>query len=298
MQVPAAAPEPAPAPAPAPVPEPANELRAPEQSAAPWPEDCPPLAGGRVLEVAKISANVGDSPPGAVYVEAHGELQATYAAWRDAAKARGFRVLAEHASERVRAASLIDATGGRAYILMQRGEDDEVAGMFNRGRREPLRLRGPCVAVSTLTRTFDVERSGIGHHNEFRRERVVEHHETRFGHDFDADGELDLLVPTAEPAVCPADLTWTVYLARGGCFHRVGKVGPGDLSYDDGVAATGPRPLLFEAQSTELGDGGSVSTTIRTTYTFNGTGYVRSARNQDSGVCAHCPVKVCRPPKG
>ena len=294
---PIAAPAPALEPAPAPAPALANE-QSPEQSpAAPWPEDCPPLAGGRVLEVARISANVGDSPPGAVYVEAHGELQATYAAWRDAAKARGFRVLAEHTSEYVRAASLIDAKGGRAYILMQRGgEEGELAGMFNRGRSEPTRLRGPCVAVSTRTREFDVERSAIVHNNEFRRERVIEHHETRFGHDFDADGELDLLVPTSAPATCPADLTWTVYLARGGCFHQVGKVGPGDLSYDDGGAAAGPRPLLFEAQSTELGAGGSVSTTIRTTYTFKGARYVRSARDVDRGVCAHCAVEVCRPP--
>ena len=267
----------------------------PPAQAGPWPEDCPPLAGASLLEIARISADVGDSPRGSVYIVARGELQATYAAWRDAARARGFRVLAEHASEQVRAASLIDPAGARAHIPLQRSDGDELAGMFGRGRREPTPLRGPCVAVSPRSRAFDVERGAIGYDGSYHRERRLVVYEARFGHDFDADGELDLLVPTAEPAACPRDLTWTVYLGRGGCFHAVGEVGPGDLEHD-GVVATGPRPLRFWSQASELGDGGVISTTVHSTYTFDGAGYVRSARDQERGVCHHCSVEICRPP--
>ena len=270
----------------------ASESPAP---AGPWPEECPPLVGARVLEIARISANVGDSPRGSVYIVVRGELQATYAAWRDAARARGFRVLAEHASEQVRAASLIDPAGGRAHILLQRSDGDELAGMYGRGRSEPTRLGGPCVAVSPRSRAFDVERGAIGYDGSYHRERRLVVYEARFGHDFDADGELDLLVPTAEPAACPRDLTWTVYLGRGGCFHAVGEVGPGDLEHD-GVVAMGPRPLRFWSQANELGDGGVISTTVYSTYAFDGARYVRSARDQERGVCHHCSVETCRPP--
>lgn len=273
---------------------------APESvAAALWPTDCPPLAGASVVEVARISANIGDSPAGAVFIVARGELRATFAAWRDAATAAGFRVLGEHASERARAVSLIDAEGGRAFMLLQRGPDDELGGVFNRGRREPGRLRGPCVAAPGRSRSFDVERGGIDHDGGYRRERGIEVFETRFGHDLDADGELDLLVPTAATAACPRDLTWTVYLARDGCFHAVGVVGPGELSFENGAgAATGPRPLLFRSERVELGDGGTVATIVRTPYHFADGRYVRGAREQSSGVCFHCPVEICRPPPG
>jgi hypothetical protein len=271
----------------------------PSVPAAPWPEDCPPLVGARVLEIARISANVGDSAKGAVFIVVRGELEATYQAWRDSAKARGFRVVSEHASEGARAASLIDPAGGRAHILLQRSDGDELAGMYGRGRRQPVALRGPCIAVTPRTREFDVERGAIGYDGTYVRERGPVFRATRFGHDFDADGELDLLVPTTGRAACPGDLTWTVYLARGGCFHAVGEVGPGDLSHeneDDGVTATGPRPLLFHRQSNALGDGGVIATEVRSTYTFDGARYVRSAREVTRGVCHHCAVEVCRPP--
>lgn len=269
----------------------------PSVPAASWPEDCPPLAGARVVEIARISANVGDSPKGAAFIVVRGELEATYQAWRDSAKARGFRVVSEHASEGARAASLIDPAGGRAHILLQRSDGDELAGMYGRGRRQPVALRGPCVAVTPRTREFDVERGAIGYDGTYLRERRPVFRATRFGHDLDADGELDLLVPTTDRAACPGDLTWTVYLARGGCFHAVGEVGPGDLSSEnDGAAATGPRPLLLYRQSNALGDGGVVSTEVRSTYTFDGARYVRSAREETRGVCHHCAVEVCRPP--
>lgn len=41
-------------------------------------------------------------------------------------------------------------------------------------------------------------------------------------------------------------MTWTVYLARGGCMHAVGTVGPGELEMGDlQTAEPGPRPLVL-----------------------------------------------------
>ncbi len=261
-----------------------------------WPEQCPRLEGATIVEVSGISANIGDSPAGATYIAARGELAASFVRWCDAAKARGFRVIAEHTGARARAASLVDGAGGRAYLLLQTQGPDELAGMFRHGVGAPVRLRGPCKVVVPRTRVFDVDRSAIVQGGAFRRERVLEQVETHFGHDFDGDGELDLLVPTASAAQCPGDLMWTVYLSRGGCAHAVGEVGPGELEFfSNSEGVTGPRPLVFTKRSTALGDGGSVTTSVRTTYVFKGAGYVRGAREEQKGLCHHCPVEVCRP---
>jgi hypothetical protein len=301
---PVAAPAPAPAtiaaaePAPnGPAPLQPEQPDAPDEPVAlPWPADCPRLPGARVDEIAGISANVGDSPAGATYISVKGDLQTTFAAWRESATSHGYRVLAEHANDHVRVASLIDRGGARAHILMQDGGDGGLNGMFGRGRNPPVRLRGRCVDPPIRTRSFDVERSAIVHGGEFRRERGIQSHESQLGHDFDDDGELDLLVPTRARAACPRDLMWTVYLSRDGCAHAVGEVGPGELESMSEGPTSGPRPLVFRSQAVALGDGGTVQTTITTTYNFDGKRYVRRDRKQERGTCHHCPVEQCHPP--
>lgn len=159
---------------PAPPPESiASEPPAPVAPAPPaWPDDVPPLADAHVIELARISWSVGDSPPGATFIAARGELQATFRAWLDSSTARGFRVLAEHRTEHVRAASLIDGTGRRAHLLLQNDGDRELSGMFNVGRHPQTPLRGRCVAIPSRTQEFTVERHGIDQNGEGRSERL------------------------------------------------------------------------------------------------------------------------------
>lgn len=270
----------------------------PEEPALPWPPDVPPLANARVIEVARISANVGDSPTAATYVVAPGDVHAVTAAWIASAQQHGFRVLAERSNDRVHVASLIDGAGRRANLLMQVDEQGTVAGMFGRGTHAQLPLKGKCGEAPLRTRRFKVDRGAITQNGGYRRELLDVRVESQLGHDLDGDGELDALVPTGDPARCPVDVTWTVYLARGGCMHAVGTVGPGELAtWDLETDAPGPRPLTLEARRNALGDGGVVSTQTRSTYTFDRkkSRYVRTKREEQRGVCHHCPTEECAP---
>lgn len=260
-----------------------------------WPTEVPPLAGAQLLEHARISARVGDSPRGATFIAVRGELQQIFAAWLDAAAARGFRVLAERGTTHVRAASLIDGDGRRASLLLQRDGDDELAGVFNFGHHPQTTLRGPCVPIPTHFREFVVERQGIDQDGQGRAERVRARVEARLGQDLDGDGELDVLVPTDARATCPQDITWTVYLARGACGHAVGVVGPGEIELYDDPLPPGPRPLVFRAQTQALTDEGLMTTTIVSTYSFRGGRYVRTDRARERWGCHHCPLETCTP---
>lgn len=269
-----------------------------EASALPWPPDVPPLAGARVIEVARISANVGDSPTTATYVVASGDVHAMTLAWIASAQQRGFRVLAERSIDGVHVASLIDAAGRRANLLMQVDEQGTVAGMFGRGAHAQVRLKGKCGEAPLRTRRFQVDRGAITHGGGYRREVFEVGVEPQLGHDLDGDGELDALVPTGDRARCPGDVTWTVYLARGGCMHAVGTVGPGELeTWDLQTDRPGPRPLTLEARHNALGDGGVVSTKTRSEYAFDRdrSRYVRTKREEQRGVCHHCPTEACTP---
>lgn len=271
----------------------AEEVEA-EPASLPWPVNVPVLPGVRVIEVARISAGIGDSPDGATFVVGRGELHAFANAWIAAAQARGFRVLAARFDDHVHTASFSDGSGRRGNLLLQKSHDGEVAGVFDFGEQKPVKLAGPCVQVPLRERVFAVDRGGITHDGGYRRELVEMRMASRLGYDFDRDGELDVLVPTKDPANCPDDLMWTVYLARGECAHAVGVVGPGDLWTGSEGAGTGPRVLEFESGNTVLGDGGVVKTTIRTTYEFRGGRYVRVKRTPSTGVCHHCPWGSCK----
>lgn len=267
------------------------------EAGLPWPDGVPRLAGATVIETARISANVGGSPAGATYVTAAGEAHVVALAWIAAARAAGFRVLAERAVERVHVASLIDAGGRRAHLLVQADGEGRAAGMFNYGGNPQVRLRGRCVEVALRERRFAVDRGAIGHDGEYRRGTYEQVAASQIGHDFDGDGELDAIVPTTRPAACPEDVTWTVYLARGACMHAVGTVGPGELvTWDLVTDRPGPRPIVMDHEKTELGDGGVISTKVRTTYTFDAASsrYVRRGREDSRGVCHHCPWGTCK----
>ena len=269
-----------------------------EAPTLPWPPDVPPLAGARVIEVARISANVGDSPTTATYVVAAGDVHAVTLAWIASAQQRGFRVLAERSIDRVHVASLIDAAGRRANLLMQVDEQGTVAGMFGRGGHAQVRLKGKCGEAPLRTLRFQVDRGAITHGGGYRRELIDVRVESQLGHDLDGDGELDALVPTSDRARCPVDVTWTVYLARGGCMHAVGTVGPGELvTWDLQIDRPGPRPLTLEAQRNALGDGGVIATKTRSEYVFDRgkSRYVRTKREEQRGVCHHCPTEECTP---
>ncbi|MBL9100474.1 MAG: hypothetical protein JNL82_05940 [Myxococcales bacterium] len=267
------------------------------EAGPPWPDGVPRLAGATVIETARISANVGASPAGATYVTAAGEVHAVALAWIAAARAAGFRVLAERADDHVHVASLIDARGKRAHLLVQTDDEGRSAGMFNYGKHAQVRLRGRCVEVALRERRFAVDRGAIGHGGEYRRGIYEQVASSQIGNDFDGDGELDAIVPTNGRAACPEDVTWTVYLARGACMHAVGTVGPGELATWDLVSdRPGPRPIVMEHDRTELGDGGVISTKVRTTYTFDAASsrYVRQKREESRGVCHHCPWGACK----
>lgn len=93
-------------------------------------------------------------------------------------------------------------------------------------------------------------------------------------------------------------MTWTVYLARGGCMHAVGTVGPGELEMGDlQTAEPGPRPLVLASQRNALGDGGVIGTKVRSTYVFDRrrSRYVRTEREEQRGVCHHCATESCTP---
>ena len=76
--------------------------------------------------------------------------------------------------------------------------------------------------------------------------------------------------------------------------HAVGEVGPGDLVTWTENKGTGPRALEFEADTTVLGDGGVVRTTVKTRYEFRKGRYVRISSAPTTGVCHHCAWEACR----
>lgn len=276
-------------------------MEAPKQEQAPeppWPAGVPPLAGAQVIEIARISANVGDSLAGATFVTAPGEVHAVALAWIASAKAQGFRVMAERSLARVHVASLIDASGKRAHLLVQTEDEGRAAGLFNREKHPQAPLAGRCAEAPLRERRFSVDRGHITHDGGYERGIFDVHVESELGHDFDGDGELDAIVPTADRATCPEDVKWTVYLARGGCMHAVGTVGPGELiTWDLQTDRPGPRPIVMEHERTELGDGGVIRTAVKTTYTFDAkkSRYVQSKREESRGVCHHCAWGECKP---
>ena len=267
-------------------------------AALPWPPAVPPLPGARVIEVARISANVGDYAAGATFVSAPGEVHAVARAWIAAATAGGYKVLAERSLDHVHVASLIDASGKRAHLLLQAEGTDRAAGVFDFSRHPQIPLTGKCVEPPLRARKFSLDRGAITHDGGYQRGLYEVDVHSQIGHDFDGDGELDALVPATDRAACPEDVRWTVYLARGACMHAVGSVGPGELAnWDPPPAAPGPRPLTFQNDRNALGDGGVVQTTVTTSYTFDAkkSRYVQTNRDERKGVCHHCPWGSCKP---
>jgi hypothetical protein len=312
---PAVAPEVAPGPAavaarpeaaPEVVPEPAAAAAAPalaeaeapgddEAPALAAPADVPVVAGMKIIEVARISADVGDSPDGGTYLVVRGELRAIAAAWLAEAQRRGFKVLAERFTDDVHVASLDDGAGRRAHLLLQRSGDGELAGMFNYGKQRQVALKGRCVAVPQREREFEVDYGRIAHGGGYDGGLVLVQRVTELGHDFDGDGELDVLVPTTDRASCPHEVQWTVYLSRGECAHAVGTVGPGELVAWTEWKGTGPRALEFSSETAALGDGGVVKTAVATRHEFDGRKYRRVKRTPSKGVCHHCAWETCKP---
>lgn len=269
----------------------------PEEPSLPWPPGVPQLAGARVIETARISANVGESPAGATFVTAKGEVHAVANAWIAAAKAQGLKVLAERALDGVHVASMIDTAGKRSHLLVQTEDTGRSAGVFDVGKHPQVPLRGRCKEAPLRERKFEVDRGAITHDGGYQRGIYPQNVESQIGHDFDGDGELDAIVPTTHRARCPEDVRWTVYLARGACMHEVGTVGPGELiTWDLETDKPGPRPIVMRQETNALGDGGVVQTRVNTRYVFDAkkSKYVQSSRTEEKGVCHHCPWGGCK----
>lgn len=114
--------------------------------------------------------------------------------------------------------------------------------------------------------------------------------------DVDGDGTRDVLVPVPGPHDCPAQAPLDLYVVRGACGHRVGRV-IGDLE------AALPRPagsralpdLTTSTIDVEQGDPRvpAVRRTDRRTYRFEGGAYRQVDRTSETSVCHHCGTSTC-----
>jgi hypothetical protein len=112
---------------------------------------------------------------------------------------------------------------------------------------------------------------------------------------FDLDGIDDTLVPEPEPGDCTEDFHFAIYVARGACGHRVGRV-YGNIDLTSWSSA--PRHASLPDFSTvterqQQPDPRSPAELRRETrtYRFDGTTYRETNHTVSISVCHHCPAE-------
>ncbi len=217
---------------------------------------------------------------------------AILAAWLSAAKAAGYRVVLVHDD----AASLVTPGGERFWVSVTSDGHGKLAGALGRARKSRPRAPGACVPVPKPDQTFNVHSSGISQDGELL-ESSQSWQVARHTADVDADGELDLLVPILKgnATPCPWNLEYDVYVMRGTCGHRLGRVGPGAPTLEGDVPdASGFFRLKTESNEITYGKRPIPESYDRVIdWAFRGKSYAKLAERKSGGQCHHCAVSSC-----
>ena len=218
----------------------------------------------RDLPAALVAAGLTVIDPG----DATGALRLTVADGRD-----------------VRALVTLDADGGQVVVIAR-----------------PSRARAPgrCVAVPAVRWTTTVHSAGIDWQGQVHRDDTAWTLTTERLADVDGDGVLDAFVPRHRPGDCPETGRYDVYVMRGACGHRVGRLGPG---WPDAATATaavdgsGFRPLSFTATASGTAPNGTLQriTTV-TRFHMGPRGYVRDRTRTTTDTCDDCGGWSCSAP--
>jgi hypothetical protein len=271
-----------------------------------WPADVPAFADVRQVKEERTAR--GDR---LVEFDAGGELDAAWTAWLEAAKALGWKVVAEHGGTRVwwRSASLRHTDGGRrAWLVLRNWGDMGLHGNWSEppapGEREAFEPTGECVAIPH-PRFEIIEHVRISDPTEDRSRELPTYLGTIWWFDLDGDGAVDAAVPQAESAYCPDDVRWTLYVARRDCGYLLGTV-QGTIDGPTLVRAnTGPNRLPIVTTKMERigawpGPGGidanEVVDTTRT-WAFDGVQYIGATTEEQrvKRTCSPgpCPMITC-----
>ena len=187
-----------------------------------------------------------------------------------------------------------DARGARATIA----QDADSGGVSLVARPAHVTPPGRCVVPPAPVWDATVHAGGVDQLGEFHQRDITWRLTTARLADVDGDGVLDAFVPLHATGQCPEDGLYEVYVMRGRCGHRVGRVGPGNLDAATApVARSGYRPLTFVRERTRRGAGG-IPDMVRTTtqFRFVGKTYRASKPVTTAGRCHHCAIWTCTSP--
>lgn len=182
-----------------------------------WPSDLPAIAG---FELAAGAPH--EYPDGSRVVRLtalEGSIGALFDAWCAAVEHAGGRMENLHQGEAERTATVV--IDERRYFVAF-----TTSGQVNAEIRQAVPggppLSSPCLPIPDDSWSSIVTRWG-----ESRRSFRYSFR-TSWAHDFDRDGAPDALVPLPDSRdpqhACPAGIEWDVYVSRGACGHRVGRI--------------------------------------------------------------------------
>jgi len=205
-------------------------------------------------------------------------------------------VIDDRTQDRATVITVEAATGARARIAVDQGG----GAVFLTARPSTTRPPGKCVAIPNGRHTVHVNSMAINQDGERGEGHTFWDFKTERTHDVDGDGIPDAFVPVAKPHACPEEVSFRVFVVRGGCGHEVGVVGPGSFPWDAptvALDASGFRPLTMTAESTSYGKHGIpvMTTTVRRFAVKRGR-YVRVDLKKTAGVCHHCATWHCTSP--
>lgn len=256
-----------------------------------WPTDIPWVEGMRL--------NAEGSTPLVTQLEL--ELDAStrdgerwLAAWSEAAKQKGYDVQLNQKE----GYATLSKDGSKATLLVGQPRGGWLSARFARAAHPPAKLRGPCVPIPERSFAFNVHSAGVDQSGEHLRSDRSWKLATVHWADVDADGELDAFVPNGRPKrKCPWELTYTLYVVRGACGHRVGEVGPGFLvqsSAEKAPDASGFRTLMFQSSWARPGKSFVPLHQTRTVEAAFEAGRYRKTRDDTrGGECHHCAIASC-----
>lgn len=224
-------------------------------------------------------------------IEGVKDPKASYRRLRRELGVEGFKVVVDDEGLTVE-----NADGVRVLIVL----GERSGAIYVTARPNARALRGRCVRPPQRRHQVDVDAGAIDQMGEYHRRQVSWDLATSPRLDVDGDGVLDWFVPIAKKHDCPESVSWDVYVRRGSCGHRLGRVGPGSPSYDDAIEppdASGFRPIELVSESTDFGKRGIPEmTTTRSTFAVRKGRYRRVKRDKTTGVCHHCATWSCRSP--
>jgi len=211
-----------------------------------------------------------------------GELGPMWARWTEAVRQAGGTVEAEHVGAGEASATVCPGDCAHGKYFASVVSDSWLWWTLRAAAARPPAPPGACVAVPD-DHWHICWTSGDG------RTRCNASLRTRWDLDLDRDGVPDARVPqprARDPGTtCPQDVEWDLYVTRGSCGHRVGRV-RGDVSRWRAAPPTLSGGWI--ALATEVSPPGPWESAVHLGYAYRASsslGYAQASETRDTARC-------------